>query len=756
MTRQKRKTIPARAEPIAAPAMPAADEGRALFSVVLDQDTVLIIGTAANPPPETADVRFGDTAARRNAWRALSWKGPEIAHGSGHHFIGLLWAEDIMRLQAARLSLCDGDGTPRLRLADLGRIELEAAPLFAHLRTVGTDLAAAFDFLRQALLTPPVGTPSQRVRRFLLAFLDAISKHDGFIEIIGRPECGGLLLQGWAVHLQPGATDLGLLGANFSIERAVTASFERPDLLAAARGVVAYAKDAPSEDLAGIKRVYFRGSDGYYHVDTIDNRLIHDGAEAVAHLKDMLGKLETDTATMRAFKRVCRVRFPGHETMSSLNAPVRLACDMAIHVDGAGIFVSGWLLDPRQSTALVLLKSTGNFYSRTDETWVRLPRRDVSEGFAQDPLFAGLLRPDDVHHGFLAFVPRTQPLEPGETHYLEIVLDDETCAFSPIRFDPSPPEAAIRHILGSVNTDDPMIESIVEKHLGPIATALSASRESVAAGKSRVPFGTPPKRPDVAVVVPITGPRADFDINLARFAGDSDFQRAELIVVAARRDADDIAKLLKRAATFYGLGGTLVIAESPIDYHEGLELGARAATADLVLFLAPTVLPSGRGWLGRLVAAMRQAPDPGLVSPTLMYEDESVRYAGSTSPPGADPTAATRQFAGYSRHWLKAAELTAVWAGTAECALIPRRLFLNAGGFSRELIGPDLKTLDFSMRLGAQGTRCYWAPDVALYALDEAESSEPNGYWTRVRGLVDRWAFQRKWSTVLTATTVTQ
>ena len=140
------------------------------------------------------------------------------------------------------------------------------------------------------------------------------------------------------------------------------------------------------------------------------------------------------------------------------------------------------------------------------------------------------------------------------------------------------------------------------------------------------------------------------------------------------------------------------------------------------------------------------------------YQDpvESVRYAGSTSPPGADPTAATRQFAGYSRHWLKAAELTAVWAGTAECALIPRRLFLNAGGFSRELIGPDLKTLDFSMRLGAQGTRCYWAPDVALYALDEAESSEPNGYWTRVRGLVDRWAFQRKWSTVLTATTVTQ
>ena len=44
-------------------------------------------------------------------------------------------------------------------------------------------------------------------------------------------------------------------------------------------------------------------------------------------------------------------------------------------------------------------------------------------------------------------------------------------------------------------------------------------------------------------------------------------------------------------------GGSLVMADAPLDYFDALELGARSATADLVLFLSPDVLPSGRGWL---------------------------------------------------------------------------------------------------------------------------------------------------------------
>ncbi len=52
---------------------------------------------------------------------------------------------------------------------------------------------------------------SPRLHDFMLEFLSAISIHDGFIEILGRPDCGGLLLQGWSVHLEAGNLDFGLL-----------------------------------------------------------------------------------------------------------------------------------------------------------------------------------------------------------------------------------------------------------------------------------------------------------------------------------------------------------------------------------------------------------------------------------------------------------------------------------------------------------------------------------------------------------------
>jgi hypothetical protein len=295
------------------------------------------------------------------------------------------------------------------------------------------------------------------------------------------------------------------------------------------------------------------------------------------------------------------------------------------------------------------------------------------------------------------------------------------------------------------------VDSVIATHVGPIATALSAGRATMPAATARVAFGTPVARPHVTVIVPLTASRPDFDVNLARFGGDPDFKRAELLVVAPRAHADPVAALLRKSGPFYGLSGALVMADSPVDYFEALELGARAASSELILFLSPNVLPSGRGWLTRMIDALKRAPGPGLVSPTLLYEDDSLRYAGSKAPASADLAMATRSYAGYSRHWVKAAELSAVWAGTAECALIPRGLFLGSGGFSRELIGAELKNIDFALRLGNQGSASYWAPDISLYALDDGSVTEDSEYWAKVGRLVDRWAFGRKWSTVLAA-----
>lgn len=719
------------------------------MAVLLDQDAMLVVGFDGQPLPETAEVLFADAIDRRGAWRGMSWI--DVAAPSGRYpFVGILRVEDIVRMQAMPMTLAVPGTDDRIALPAIGRIELDAAPLFDHLQHMGADLAAIFDFLRRALLSPPSATASRRIRRFLVSILDGISKHDGFVEALGRPDCGGLFIQGWSVHLKPGLLDIAVLDTGFEIDRAVAASFERRDLLATARGVVVFVKDAAAANLEAVERVYFRSPEGYFHLDIADTRALLNGADSLARLKDMLGKLEADPVTARALKRAGRGTYTGHDTVSTLARPVRMACEVALHAEDTGLFVAGWLVDPQRAVARVLLRSTAGFSVRIDDAWARLPRRDVAQSVSADPAFAGKLREDDAFHGFLAFVPQTDAAAGYEDHYLEIVLDDESCVFLPVRCESSDPAHAMRRLLATVSPDEPLIDSIIAAHVGPMALGLSAGRRPSAASETRMSFGPTIHRPEVSAIIPLVSPCADFDVNLARLAGDEDLRRAELTIVTARPQADAVAALLRRCGPFYGLGGTLVIADGPIDRFDALELGARHASSELLLLLSPTVLPIQHGWLSRLVASLRRAPVAGMVSPTLLYEDDSVRYAGAEDA-DVDPIAPPARFAGYSRHWLKSTELTAVRTATTLCALLPRQLFLGLGGFSRSFVGPEFKGIDFTRRIGAKGARCYWAADTALYALDEPNIPAEDAPSARIGRLVDRWAFESKWPTRLIA-----
>ena len=365
-------------------AAPVLSAGSLPLAVVLDPRTMLLFGWLASAPPETATVSFGEGAAH-GAWRATIWAGKTDDSGP-RHFLAVLQAENIVRAQTMPMVLVSKETGAPLELPPIARIELDAAPLLAPLRDATADLATIFDFLKSVLVAQSPQQPrSPRLYDFLLEFLGAISMHDGFVEILGRPDCGGLLLQGWSVHLEAGTLDFGLLCPGLDLHEAAVASFERSDLLSTARGLVAFMKTARDVDPNTLSRLYFKSQGTYYHLDVVDNRLVLEDRQAIAQLKDMIGRLRGPVTAVRALKRVCRPRFGGHETVSALAAPVRLAQDTALYAPGAGVFVSGWLLDPCRAVCLVLLKSTRNFYARLDQTWVRLPRPDVTASVRGQP-----------------------------------------------------------------------------------------------------------------------------------------------------------------------------------------------------------------------------------------------------------------------------------------------------------------------------------------------------------------------------------
>jgi GT2 family glycosyltransferase len=264
----------------------------------------------------------------------------------------------------------------------------------------------------------------------------------------------------------------------------------------------------------------------------------------------------------------------------------------------------------------------------------------------------------------------------------------------------------------------------------------------------RVRLGPARGAPVVSIVIPIEGQGADLDVNLARFAGDPDFDTAEFIFVAARSTNEGLTRPLARQMEFYGLSGSQVVTTELLGYFEALDLGAREARADLLLFLSQSVFPDEAGWLSRLIAELERQPFSAAASPTLLYEDHSIRYAGAAAnaTPGLAETAVS-SLAGYPSHWLADGETAAAESLAAECCLIRRDRYLSVGGFSREFAGEDFHASDLSLRLGAAGLSCLWVPAVTLYALDADATAEPGDYWMKPARRVDAWRFFARWGT---------
>lgn len=702
-------------------------------AVLLDENTLLVLGQAPLPLPEAGSVRFGSETAN-GSFRAVSWPSAEA-----HHFLATLTVEQVALLSLRRAALTGEDGAAH-PLPLISRLALEPRELAQALRpVVAGHLVPVVDFLR--------GQPV--AARALKIILADCAEADGFVEIFGRVRGGELYLQGWSQAMPGGATELLFETGHCLANPALIATYTRPDLGAPARGIAAAVRLAETFEPRDVRRVYYRRGETYGRLDVYENRLLWGDVETAGHVAAMLPQLQADPATQQALLRLGAPRFQGEETLSTMAIPLRLALDMAAWVPGAGLFLAGWMLDPEGLTESVHVGAAGGFRARVDESWTRSQRPDVSQGYSADPLFAGRLRPLDDAHGFVVFVPCGEAA-PGNL-YLELGLSDGGAAFVPL--SPTRPAAAeIRRILAAVDVNHPDAERIIARHVGPIVTAAGRTAQAQPRAEASYGFGTVQGPARLSVVVPMPSGRTDIDVTMARLAVEPSLDGIELILAAAPAAAAAIGPLLPRQARFYGLSGRMVAGDVP-DMYAAMALGAAAASADLLLFLGASVLPHRSGWIGALERLLAGVPRAAAISPTLLYEDFSVRFAGARASGWAPAkhAGALTAYAGYARHWLAADAARGeaalpVHAITGECCLIRRAAFEQVGGFSGDLVGPEFKAADLSLKLRAAKLQCLWAPGIEMLAPDEA-AGEPE-YWARTGALVDRWGFAAKWAEV--------
>lgn len=714
---------------------------------LMDEGALLLVGTADALLPEAGDIgpAGGEAAGRL---QAVAW-----AEEQGAGFVALVTMDNVATLRPDQVEVVR-DGTVVAVLA-IKRLQLDQQAALKRLAAIpGPALVQVWDFLA-ASLGEATGAVDrvQRMNAVLAALLRGVSKSDGFIELAGLVDDGGMLFEGWSFRLGAGLRDVIVDADRLVRWQGAVGTFPRADLPPAAAAIVCYARGEGRFDAQKMQRIHYPTPEGFRHLTVVEKRWQLAPDKCIPHLREKLGRVSTDAAAMRKLKRACRPRFQGLETVSSFAAPVRASVDLAVTAADMGIFLSGWMLDPKRLIVRVVLRGTDGSYTRIDDQWGRVLRPDVVESHRQDATLAPALSPaaPTQRHGFAVFVPRPNAGRAAVAYWLELVLEDETCAFLPFPTVESGQEGVADRLLSCLNPRDPAARAIVERHLAPISATVLRHAARRAEAADAVPIGAPrpgDDTPRLSIVIAAPDGIDEIDINLACLAGEPAAAMAELIVVTGDDQGGDPSGRLDHYARFYGFSGRLATMPGAVGRHQALEHGATLARGEALLFLSPDVLPRGAGWLGALVRNFRLAERAGLVSPTLLYEDDSIRFAGlpmSEVAPDMPMPASPGRYAGYARRWVEGATPAEVLAGTSECCLVPRRLFERVGGFARDLASGPHQDVELGMRLRAAGRHCVWVPSVTLYAVDPAARSNLPPHGAEIARMVDEWSFARTW-----------
>src|SRR5690606_26988749 len=206
----------------------------------------------------------------------------------------------------------------------------------------------------------------------ITVLLQAGARSDGCIELIGGSDEGEIFVQGWSQDLTPAVTRLLISGKNPSLAECAVSVFARPDLNDEASGFAGLLLANEPVEPTDIERLLFRGRRGWRFTEVYDRRLLSGSRETPGHIRAILPRVRSSTDILLRMRSAAN-RFDGADTVSSLPFPVRMGIDNVFRVEGSGMLVSGWLLDPDSHVESVKLRRHRGEI-QIDTTWTRIDR----------------------------------------------------------------------------------------------------------------------------------------------------------------------------------------------------------------------------------------------------------------------------------------------------------------------------------------------------------------------------------------------
>lgn len=711
---------------------------------------LMVLGRGRGPVPSTGALQVSrapspggdDARASRGVFRAVSWPLARADDAGAVAFLLAVRFSDAADPAEGAVLAFLGPAGERLMLR-LPPAQTEGAFGQQAARLAGQHAPAAASFLLEVLRARAAGEAVEAATaagRVLRAFLTQAAQPDGTIEIMAAVPGVCVLLQGWGARLF-GPVQVVLAGATLPCFTGHAGDFARTDIAAPATGTVLTLPPGAARILAGTDHVFLLSEQGLHSRSLVEHRLL-DPTSSIGHIRHMRPSLRCPPPMDEALTEALRPRYEGRDTLCHDTHAVRGAIDIAVSAT-AGVYLSGWVFDPVQLTAEIHLCGTAGLRARIDADWVRLRRQDVIDGFRET---AGFPRGSNAEAGFavsLADAPAA-----NETLFLQFTFNDGNRAFLPVHAANLDDPAVRARVLASVDLSLPTGATVLEQCVAPLLARLrpaapTAARMLLQGMTSRLH----------AIVVPLAEPllpRA-FLSGLLQDGLDADEQL--VLVCGPEWDQASVAGL-RNAVRFYALPATVLVSAETAGPATALREAARETSASLFLLAMPGIAGSAPGWRQGLFSAISGPAGAAFACPTLVYEDWSVRYAGSTELAFQDLVPALQQSHVAGMPAGKARDQAPVPAamGTLQCCAMQRRT-VAALDSTRVFMSDAGREVDAFLRLRGAGVRGTWLPALQVFAPDGSAGPEQDRYNQAAR-IVDGRMLRDTWAALSKVTGV--
>ena len=183
-----------------------------------------------------------------------------------------------------------------------------------------------------------------------------------------------------------------------------------------------------------------------------------------------------------------------------------------------------------------------------------------------------------------------------------------------------------------------------------------------------------------------------------------------------------------------------IVVSAEADRSKRLNLGAGAATGEIIIFVNGALVPHDGDWLTELVRLASQ-PQIGAVGGRVLSTDETVWTGGLVVGAGGGAAAAHRGFPISISGNMGRNQVIGNFSAVSEfCMAVKREDFNSVGGFDEKNLPNSFFAADLCLRLGELGRRIAMTPYAKLVHTVQAQDIEPSA--GELEYLQKRWPRQ--------------